>query len=63
LGVTLPKFTNLEKTFTDLLRERDPDLVATKGTQELAIWLKAMFLKRKVRKRVCRKVILRKCSK
>jgi hypothetical protein len=43
LGVTLPKFTNLEKTFTDLLRERDPDLVATKGTQELAIWLKAMF--------------------
>ena len=63
MGVTLLKFTNQERTFTDLLRERDPDLVATKDTLEQAFWLKAMSLKRKARKRVCRKVILRKCSK
>jgi hypothetical protein len=63
LGVMLLKSTNLEKTFTDLLPERDPDLAATKDTLGLAIWLKAMFLRRKVRKRAYRKAILRKCSK
>ena len=63
MGVTLLKFTNQERTFTDLLLEKDPDLVATKDTLGLAFWLKAMFLKRRARKRVCKKVILRKCSK
>ena len=63
LGVTLLKFTSPEKTFTDLLQERDPDFLATEGTLGLAFWLKAMFLKRKVKKRHCRKVIQRKCSK